>query len=132
MKKSKSVLWFSLVVVFLGSAFVAYGEDKQLEKRRKAAVEGLVKSNRKSDGDYSTISLKNCRDEIGPPFLSNEDIIRRVLDTFDTYYKNLEVIDYLIVYTNKPGPNGGIECDFLIIHHKTIPERNNRFAIKEK
>lgn len=132
MKKISIVSWSVMLILSSALATVVRAEDKQLEKRRALALENFVKSSRKSDGDYSTISLKNCRDELGIPFLTNEDMVRKVLDTFDTYYKNLEVVDYLIVYANKPGPSAGIECDFLIIHHQTKPEKVHRFATKEK
>lgn len=105
--------------------------DTLPEKKRTEAIENFVVSNRKSDGNFSTISLKNWQNELGIPFFSTEDLIRGVLNTFEEHYKNLKIVYYLIIYANKPGPTGGIVCDFLVIHHETLPEKTYRFAARQ-
>ena len=129
MKKISKFVWLAVVLVII-SVINIRAEDVQLEKRQNKAIENFVISSRKSDGDYSTISLKNWRNELGIPFLSTEDMIRRVLSTFEAHYKNLNITYYQVVYANKPGPSGGIDCDFLIIRHETVPEKTYRFAAR--
>lgn len=131
----KTYAWFGVLVVFALVLFVipqmAIGEDSALKKRKLEAVEKFMVSNRESDGDYTTVSLRDWQKKVGIPQISGEELIRKVLAVFDEYYKNLEILDYLVVYTNKPGPSGGIEYDFLIIRHETKPIKTYRFAKKK-
>jgi hypothetical protein len=107
-------------------------EDKELEKRQAKAIEQFVVSSRKSDGNYSSFSLKNWKVEIGINFLTTEDMVRRVLNAFEEHYKNLDIKSYLVTYTNKVGPGGGIELDFLIIHHETKAKKVYKFGTKDE
>jgi hypothetical protein len=128
----KSHKWFGVVMGFVVTLLVspqlAHGEDQALKKRKLEAVEKFMVANRESDGDYTTVSLRDWQRKVGIPQISGEELIRKVLAVFDEYYKNLEILDYLVVYTNKPGPSGGIEYDFLIIRHETKPIKTYRFA----
>jgi hypothetical protein len=128
----KSHKWFGVVMGFFVTLLVSpqlvRGEDQALKKRKLEAVEKFMVANRESDGDYTTVSLRDWQRKVGIPQISGEELIRKVLAVFDEYYKNLEILDYLVVYTNKPGPSGGIEYDFLIIRHETKPIKTYRFA----
>ncbi len=107
-------------------------EDKELEKRQMKAIEQFVISGRKSDGNFTTISLKNWKSEIGIPMLSTEDMVRKVLYIFLDHYTNLEIKNFTLVYTNKTGPSGGVELDFILIHHETKPKKIYKFGTKEE
>lgn len=121
----------SLVVhVLFASIVFSRAEDPTLEKRKNEAVLKFVIANRESDGNYTTISLRDWQRKVGIPQISNEELIRKVLATFDGYYKNLEIVDHLVIYNNKSGPSGGIEYDFLIIQHETKPTKTYRFATR--
>jgi hypothetical protein len=121
----KSAYQIVLVITLLFFLFPSslFATDKALEKRRSVAIKKFVAASRKSTGNYSTISLRNWRREIGLPTMSTEEMIRRVLDTFESQYRNLKVIDYRVVYIERPGPTKGIECDFLLIHHEIRRKR---------
>lgn len=129
MKANKLVGILSVMMI---SQFLSQAEDKELEKRQAKAIEQFVISTRKNDGDFTTISLKNWKNEIGVPFLSFEEMIRKVLNTFREHYKNLELKSYSIIYTNKAGPSGGLEPDFLLIYHETKAKKVYRFGTKEE
>jgi hypothetical protein len=105
-------------------------ENQTQEKKLTEVVEKFVVRNRKSDGDYTTISLRGWRSEMSMPALSNEDMIRKVLATFEDHYKNLRIVDYTLVYLGKT--NGGLDYDFIIIHHQTEPVKTYRFATKNE
>lgn len=123
----KRIMLVSLLVLAVASSSNA--ENNLLEKKKAEAFEKFVASSRKSDGDYSTISLKNWRRDLDEPVSSAEDMIRKVLNTFELHYKNLKVLDYLVTYSSKP--TGGIDYDFLIIHHELKPQKVYRFGTKE-
>lgn len=116
------------VFVLLGLTKPAQAENDLQEKRLKENLEKFITGSRKSDGNFSTISLRSWRNELAMPPLSTEDMIRKVLDAFENHYKNLKVQSYSVVYTSRP--NGGIECDFLIIRHQTEAAKTYRFATK--
>lgn len=125
MKKSLGLL----VIVFLMVANIGWGQNKLLDKKTAESFERYVASSRKSDGDYSTISLANWRRDLDAPPMSGEDMVRKILCTFEAHYKNLKIIDYLIVYDDKPGK--GLVYDFIIIRHETKPARTYQFATKQ-
>ncbi len=102
-------------------------EDKELEKRQNLAIEKFMISTRESEGDFSTISLKNWKSDIGVPFLSLDTVLRKILALFEDHYKNLEVVNFQVIYYTKPGPSSNSEPDFLIIHHRTKPKKTYRF-----
>jgi hypothetical protein len=58
-------------------------------------------------------------------------MVRKVLNAFEEHYKNLQVVSYSIVYINKSGPSGGLEYDFLLIHHELKPKKVYKFGTKE-
>lgn len=105
-----------------------YAENNLQEKRLKEAMEKFVDSTRKSERDYTTISLQGWRNQLGMPPLTTEDMVRKVLTTFDRLYSHLQILDWQMVYCGKPG--GGIECDFLVIRHETRKKAVDRFSKK--
>jgi len=122
-------VWICWLGLFsLAMTFQALAENNLLEKIKNEALEKFVVSSRKSDGDYSTISIRNWRNEPGIPLMSTEDMIRKVLSIFEEHYKNLKITNYLVVYSSKPG--GGIESDFLLIHHELKPQKVYKFGTK--
>jgi len=123
----KFAFLFTFTISLIWST-VSHGENKLLDKKSAESFEKFVTSSRKTDGDYSTISLANWRRDLNTPPISTEDMIRKVLNTFEIHYKNLKIVDYQIVYDEKPGK--GLVCDFLIIHHETKPARTYKFATK--
>jgi len=117
-----------LMIVFITVSNVSLGQNKLFDKKTAESFERFVASSRKSDGDYSTISLANWRRDLDVPPMSGEDMVRKILYTFEMHYKNLKIIDYLIVYDDKPGK--GLVYDYIIIHHETKPTRTYQFATK--
>ena len=118
-------VWLVLVIGIL--CLQTQAEDKELEKRQNIAIEKFMISARESEGDFSTISLKNWKSDIGVPFLTLDTVLRKMLTLFEDHYKNLEVISFQVIYTQKVGVNAGIEPDFIIIHHHTKPKKTYRF-----
>lgn len=102
-------------------------EDKELEKRQNNAIEKFMISARESEGDFSTISLRNWKSDIGVPFLTLDTLLRKMLSLFEEHYKNLDIVSFQIIYYTKPGPSSNSEPDFLIIHHRTKPKKTYRF-----
>ncbi len=119
-----------LAVIF--SVLNLQAEDRELEKRQNDAIEKFMIHNRQSDGNYSTISLKNWKNEIGIPFLTFEEALRKLLNLFEEHYKNLNVLNVTVIYTNKTGPGGGIEPDFILIQHETKPKKVYRFETRKE
>ena len=107
-------------IVILMIALTVTASDSLVEKKQNEAIDKLIEEVSKTDGNYSSISLKNWQKDSFMSFLSSEDMIRKVLNAFETAHRKLKVLDYLIVYSNKP--NGGQEYDFLLIHHEPKPE----------
>ncbi len=127
MKKILAYCLFALLIP------LTQAEESDLDKKHREIVEKYMIHNRSSDGDFSTISLRNWKAETNIPFLTSEDMIRKVLAAFANHYKNLNILSFSIIYSNKGGVNAGIELDFILIHHETKPTKTYRFGTnKEK
>ncbi len=123
-------VWFIICSIFFANTILA--EDRELEKRQDAAIEKFMISARESEGDFSTISLRNWKNDVGIPFLTLDKLIRKMLFQFEFHYRNLEIVSFQIVYGTKPGINTGFEPDFIIIHHRTKPKKTYRFETNKE
>lgn len=120
-----------ILLAMIFSTLAIYAEDRELEKRQNESIEKFIVANRKSDGNFTTIPLKNWQNKIGIPFLSAEDLIRKILNNFELHYKSYKILNYQVVACNKLGLNGGTELDFIIIQHESRTKRTYRLENKD-
>jgi hypothetical protein len=118
----KALLATIMVVINIFIAPNLSAKNDEVEKKLDNAdllksLEQFVLLSSETDGNFTTLSFRNWKTEIGRTLpWGPDELLRKMSDAFDRKNPKLQIIFITPLYTSKS--SGGLECYAIFIYHQ--------------